>query len=140
MKILVVDDEVVSRKKMEMILKSFGSVECVTRGKVALETFRKACEDRKPFGLVSLDISMPDMDGSEVLKQIRAVEEEIGVGPEGQARVMMVTSKADRNTVIMCTQNGCDDYVVKPFTRETVTAKLYAMGLPVVVKSQTENR
>ena len=133
MRILVVDDEMVSRNKMEMILARFGPVECVTQGRAALDTFRKAYEARKPFELVSLDISMPHMDGSEVLKQIRAVEKEMGVVPERQARVMMVTGKADRDTVITCTQNGCDDYVVKPFTRETVTAKLRAMGLPAAV-------
>jgi DNA-binding response OmpR family regulator len=40
----------------------------------------------------------------------------------------MVTGMAEREIIIDCKLEGCDDYVVKPFNKETVIAKLYAMG------------
>ena len=128
MRIMIVDDDLVSRTKMEAILKTFGTVETVGGGGVALEAFRKAWVAWQPFDLISLDISMPDMNGAEVLKQIRAVEKEKGIDEDKRVKVMMVTGTADRDTVTTCKQHGCNDYVVKPFTKEVVTAKLRSMG------------
>ena len=48
--------------------------------------------------------------------------------PEKQVKVIMVTGMADCDIIIDCKMEGCDDDVVKPFNRETVIAKLYAMG------------
>ena len=128
MRILIVDDDLVSRKKMEVILKYFGSIDSADGGTAAVKAFRKAWEEWKPFDLITLDISMPDMSGSQALKMIRVIEREKGVEREKQVKVMMVTGMADRETVIDCKMDGCDDYVVKPFNKETVTAKLSGMG------------
>ena len=130
MRILIVDDDLVSRKKMEAILRDFGSIESVDGGAAAVEAFRKAWEEWQPLDLITLDISMPVMSGSQALKTIRATEKEKGVAPDKQVKVMMVTGAADRETVIGCRMDGCDDYVVKPFNKGTVTAKLSAMGFP----------
>ena len=44
--------------------------------------------------------------------------------PEKQVKVIMVTGMADRDIIIDCKMEGCDDYVVKPFNRETVIAEI----------------
>jgi two-component system, chemotaxis family, chemotaxis protein CheY len=129
MKVLIVDDDLISRRKMEVILGDFfGSVKTADGGIAAVAAFRKAWEILKPFDLITLDISMPDMSGFDVLKMIRVIEKERGVEPGKQVKVIMVTGMADPETVIDCKLNGCDDYVVKPFIKETVRAKLRTMG------------
>jgi two-component system chemotaxis response regulator CheY len=129
MRILIVDDENVSRKKMEIILRSFGSIQSVDTGIAAVTAFRTALLDKQPFNLISLDISMPVMSGDETLRQIRAIEKENRVEEGNRALIIMVTGVADRDTVKFCKSDGCDNFIVKPFVRETVIAKLRAMGI-----------
>lgn len=129
MKILVVDDEIVSRTKMQMIMESMGVCETAECGSDAVGTFRKACEISEPFDLITLDILMPDMDGTRVLAQMRDIEEERNIPKERRAKIFMVTSLSEKDTIISCVQTGCDDFIIKPFTRETVTKKMITSGL-----------
>ena len=68
MRILVVDDELVSREKMKRIMSSLGECDEVTSGQDALKAFMDASAEQKQYDLITLDISMPEMDGTEVLK------------------------------------------------------------------------
>ena len=70
MKILVIDDELVSRKKMHKIMEQAGECESYETGSHALKAFKDAMVADVPFDLISLDIVMPDMSGIEVLTQI----------------------------------------------------------------------
>jgi two-component system, chemotaxis family, chemotaxis protein CheY len=128
MKILIVDDDLVSRKKMQVILKDYALIETAGDGDTAMSAFRNAWGEWKPFDLITLDISMPDMTGFAVLKKIRDIEKGKNVEQGKRVKVMMVTGVADRETVINCKVEGCDDYVVKPFKKETVFDKLHSMG------------
>ncbi|GAB6095706.1 chemotaxis response regulator CheY [Desulfatiferula olefinivorans] len=131
MRILVVDDDMVSRKKMEVILQEFGDCFLAESGRDAIRVFREASAKNIPFDLISLDISMPDINGIEVLKEIRQMETEGAVPPEGQARVMMVSSHADQDLVLGSVAAGCNNYIVKPFERAKVLEKLRALGFNV---------
>ncbi len=131
MRFLVVDDEVVSRKKMQRIMSHWGDCVVCASGPAAVETFEKALDARLPFDAVTLDVGMPDMDGTAVLKRIREIEHARQVAATAKAKIIMVTSHAQKDIVLSCIQAGCSDYVVKPFNRETIAAKLNSAGLPV---------
>ncbi len=131
MKILIVDDELVSRKKMEKIMGNFGECEVAENGQWATAAFKTAYQSGTPFDLVTLDVEMPGKDGTEVLFELREIEEEFVVPRHLQAKVLMVTAHSDKDTVITSIQAGCDDYVVKPFNRETVVEKLNKLGFKV---------
>jgi len=124
MKTLVVDDELVSRKKMQRIMDTLGQCEAVESGSAAIAAFKKAWESWVPFDLISLDIAMPEMDGTEVLFEIREIENQKNIPGEKQVKILMVTSHSDRDNIITCIQAGCDGYIVKPFDRETVIEKI----------------
>lgn len=123
MRILVVDDEVVSRKKMMQIVDPFGKCEAVINGKAAISTIKTALENWELFTLITLDISMPDISGTDVLSTIRQLEEARGLKEDEKAKILMVTSHADVETVKACV-GKCDGYVIKPFNREVITDKL----------------
>jgi len=129
MKILVVDDDPVSRKMLQKIMSSFGECEEVENGKVAIKSFEQSLENDTPFDLITLDISMPEMDGIDALNRIRKLETEKGVPLEKRAKIFMVTSHSDEDTVTNSVKAGCDDYIVKPFNKEIVLAKLKKSGL-----------
>ena len=75
---------------------------------------------------MTLDISMPGMDGIEVLLQIRKREKKIP--KEKRIKILMVTAHSDKDSVTICITAGCDDYIVKPFTRKVVIKKVEEFG------------
>lgn len=123
-KTLVVDDELVSRKKIQKIMDTLGECEAVEGGRDAIAAFTKALENGVPFDLITLDIALPDMDGTEVLYEIREIEKGENTPAEKQVKILIVTARSDKDSIITCIQAGCDDYIVKPFNREMVIKKL----------------
>ncbi len=138
MRVMVVDDELVSRKKMEKILSSFGEVEAIENGEKAIDVFRKASDKREGFDLITLDIEMPGIDGTETLFEIREIENEKKVPKDKQVKVLMVTSHSHRDYVITSIQAGCNDYVVKPFTKDMVIKKLFDLNVPIPVQGHRD--
>jgi two-component system chemotaxis response regulator CheY len=128
MKILVVDDELVSRKKMMKIVADFGQCEGVINGKAAISAVKTALEEWKLYNMITLDISMPDISGTDVLTAIRKMEAERGLEPQEKAKILMVTSNSDMDTVKACI-GKCDGYVIKPFNKEVLVEKMKKIGL-----------
>lgn len=126
---LVVDDEIVSRTKLETLMGTFGQCQSAENGGQALTLFQNALDDDNGFELILLDIDMPDMQGTEVLKCLRAVEETCAGSTNPRAVVIMVTAQADQDHVMACIQNGCNDYITKPFNIDTIKDKLSKLGL-----------
>ncbi|MBI9085309.1 MAG: HDOD domain-containing protein [Desulfobacterales bacterium] len=124
MKILIADDEMVSRSKLQTIMSRFGQCKAVAAGTEAIGAFEQAWEAEATYDLVMLDISMPDLDGPEVLTRIRTFERTQKVPESRRTVVVMVTSHAERDHIVSCLQRGCNDYIVKPFSMETIRHKM----------------
>ena len=135
MKFLVIDDDHVSRMKMQAILESFGDCQAVKNGRDALAVFSKNINNNTFIEVITLDIAMPGMDGTEVLYNIREIENKNKILKENQVKVIMVTSHSDKDHIITCLQAGCDDYVIKPFNLDSITRKLEKLG----VKKERQN-
>ena len=128
MQILVVDDELASREKMEIILGTYGQCHTAESGSEAISQFQAALKQHRQFQLVTLDIAMPDLDGTVVLQQMRHLEQDFQVSTDRRARIIMVTGRSDKEQVITCVENGCDDYIAKPFNHQILSAKLKHLG------------
>ena len=115
MKILVVDDMVTMRRIVKNILKQLGfaNVEEAENGQEALQ---KLQTDR--YGFVVSDWNMPVMTGIDMLRAIRA-DEKLKTTP-----VLMVTAEAQQSNLIEAVQAGVSNYIVKPFTAETLQEKI----------------
>jgi len=129
MKILIVDDEIVSRTKLTMIMAHFGDCDAVDNGKDAVALFRAAHHSQDPFDLIMLDINLPEMDGIEVLSEIRQVEQNLKVKKDGEAKILMATSYRDKDRIIASVQSGCNDYIGKPFDIDIIRKKLAKLGI-----------
>ena len=125
MQILIVDDEMVSRTKLEAIMSSRGQCQTATCGNQALDLYERSLTDGNGFDLVMLDIGMPDLQGDQVLKRLRKMENN---GPH-RAAVVMVTARSDQANVLTCLNNGCDAYITKPFNAKAIDEKLARLGL-----------
>lgn len=115
LKILVVDDFPTMRRIIRNLLKDLGyeNVDEAEDGVMALEKLRNGS-----FDFVVSDWNMPNLDGLEMLKQIRAD------GNLSSLPVLMVTAEAKKENIIAAAQAGASGYVVKPFTAATLEEKL----------------
>lgn len=121
LKILIVEDDFTCRCVLLELLKSVGTIHVAVNGAEAVEAFRAGLESGSPYGMVCLDIFMPGMDGTEVLKLIRGLETERGIASTFGARILMVTGSQQLKDVFRSYHGLCDGYLQKPLDR----AKLY---------------
>ncbi len=129
MKILIVDDEFTSRKILQVTLNKFGICEMACTGEEACEAFREALRSGCPYDLILLDIIMPGMDGTEVLRKIRAEEDAAKIFGTERVKIAMSTGLHDKDHIIGSFHDGCDGYLVKPFTPASVTSDLRKHGI-----------
>jgi len=132
MRILIVEDEKVSSQKMKLIMSNFGECDCVARGDEALNAFQKAWEMKAPYDIITLDIFLDDTNGMDVLIEIRKAEDEMRLPQTKKTKIIMVTAQANRDFMTTCKTAECDGYIVKPFTRETITICLKEIYLKYV--------
>ena len=109
--ILIVEDELDIAEMVELYLRNEGfDTERARDGKRALELWRAAQPD-----LILLDIGLPELDGLEVLKKIRA---------DSSVPVMMLTARAEEIDELLGLGLGADDYITKPFSPRTLLARV----------------
>lgn len=128
--ILVVDDEPVSAKIMKSYLKEYGPCDVAESGAEAM-TLVEAFLKSKGFiyDLICLDINMPGMDGHQVLKNIRRLEEEYDIPASDKARIIMTTLMDDAANVTEAFMNRCEIYLVKPIRKKELLTQLINLGL-----------
>jgi two-component system chemotaxis response regulator CheY len=112
---LVVDDFSTMRRIVRNLLKELGytNVDEAEDGAIGLAKLRG-----EKFDFVISDWNMPNMDGLEMLKNIRAD------ATLAKLPVLMVTAEAKKENIIAAAQAGASGYVVKPFTAATLDEKL----------------
>jgi len=139
MRILIIDDELVSRTKLELIMEYFGDCETLDHGDDALAVFHKAHQENDPFDLIMLDINLPGIDGIQLLSAIRQAEKELDIEKSRQAKILMTSSYRDKKRIVASVQSGCDDYIGKPFNLELIRYKLDKLGITERTRSVGAN-
>ena len=114
-KFLVVDDFSTMRRIVRNLLKELGytNVDEAEDGVMAMSKLKS-----EKFDFVVSDWNMPNKDGLQLLKEIRA-DETLSKIP-----VLMVTAEAKKENIIAAAQAGASGYVVKPFTAATLDEKM----------------
>ena len=115
-KVLILEDEVGIRSFVVINLKRAGYevVEAGT-GTDALNCLK----ENEDIGVAILDIMLPDIDGFEVCRRIRATDKKIGI--------IMLTAKSQEKDKITGLMTGADDYMTKPFSPAELTARIDAL-------------
>ena len=114
MKILLAEDDFVTRKFMVNFLSKYGECDVTVDGMEAVDAFMMALEDGEPYDLICLDIMMPVMDGYQALMGIRNLEKERNIPKEKAVNVIMTTALNEEKNVKMAFELGCTIYSGKP--------------------------
>ena len=112
-RVLVVEDDAVSRQLLKRLLEVEGHVAETASG------YFEAVEllDRQRYDLILLDLTLEDGDGLNLCRRIRARD---------QTPVMIITSRGGSSDVVTGLELGADDYVIKPFNIDVLTARIRA--------------
>ncbi len=129
MKILIAEDDRVSRTFMEKFMSEYGDCEVAVDGMEALDLFMEAVKEKEPFNLGCIDIMMPKVDGLKFVKVVRALEKQRNVPPEQRMKIIMMTALADVDYVDRAFKLGCDAYASKPIDTDKVEEVLKNLGL-----------
>lgn len=120
MRILVADDDLVSRLAMEDVLRHCGSPEIVLADDGAAAW--RAMNGEQSFDLLCLDVRMPPPDGLELVARLRAAP------ALRRVPAMLITSATDRDTVLRATRSDLQGFIVKPVGTETTARILRALA------------
>ncbi|MDH3469854.1 MAG: response regulator transcription factor [Acidimicrobiia bacterium] len=127
--VLIIEDDVRIRELIARVLSAEGHG--VASVAVAMEGLQHVVDHRPD--VVILDLGLPDLDGAELLKMIRAVSE---------VPIIVATARGNDDEIVGTLNAGADDYLVKPFSGEQLTARVRAVlrrtsgdveGGPIVV-------
>ena len=115
--VLIVEDEreIADLIQFNLVRAGFDAV-TVNRGKDAIEAIRKS-----PPDVVVLDLMLPDQDGLEICRRIRASTE------GSRIAIVMVTARGDEADIVTGIELGADDYIPKPFSPRVLVARVKAV-------------
>lgn len=128
MRILIAEDDLVSRKFLFKFMSQYGECDLVVDGLEALDAFLMSVKDDNQYDLICLDIMMPKVDGVKALKAIRDLEIQKGVLPEKRTKVIMTTALAETQLVQNAFEIGCEAYAAKPIDIEKLADVLQKLG------------
>jgi two-component system, OmpR family, KDP operon response regulator KdpE len=112
--LLLVEDDAEIRRGLIRALSELGHA--VTAVATGLDALRDIVEKRPD--LVVLDLGLPDIDGGELLRMVRAVS---------QVPVVVATARSDEAVIVQLLERGADDYVIKPFGPAQLDARIRAV-------------
>ncbi len=111
MKFLVVDDSSTMRRIIKNTLQRIGYTDLAEA-----ENGKDALEKMDGIDIILTDWNMPEMDGLEFVKTVRTTNKTIPI--------LMVTTNAAKDDIVDALKNGVNNYIVKPFTPETLKEKV----------------
>ena len=119
-KVLVVDDSRTIRTIIRRILIELGYEVCEAGN--GIEALKVFATERDAVKLVLVDWNMPEMNGLELLKQLRQDSS------LSWLKIVMVTTETEMDHMALALQAGADEYIMKPFTKDILVEKLEYIG------------
>jgi len=114
MKVMIVDDSLVIRRKIErstLFQEKAVEVKQADNGQTAIDLFKSFQPD-----FITMDLTMPKIDGVECVKQIIALDP--------QAQILVISALTDKDTALQAIRNGARGFLPKPFDEEQIGSAL----------------
>ena len=127
LRILLVEDDFTSRLLLQTFLSRHGECHIAVSGREAVEAFGASLKGQRRYDLICLDILMPEMNGRQAVREIRALEQASGIPSSRGAKIIMITSVTDIREVFKCFEELCDEYLLKPVDLARLQTHLKAL-------------
>jgi two-component system, chemotaxis family, chemotaxis protein CheY len=113
LKLMICDDSNIIRRKIERELKidRLQVISTAQNGRLAVEAFKK-----EPADVVTMDITMPEMDGIECVEKLVAIKPDV--------LILIISALSDKSTAIEALKRGANGFLCKPFTDRQLTEAL----------------
>ena len=128
-RILIVEDDMVSRKFLSKYLSRYGDCDLVVDGLEAIDAYLLAMKEGLAYDLICLDVMMPKIDGIRVLKTIRDLERQHQVPEMEASKIIMTTVLGETEIVKSAFDYGCNAYASKPIDMTKMTEVLIKIGI-----------
>ena len=131
LRVLLVEDNPVNRMVAENLLAGIGcAVEVAENGNEAIAAFKRGAHD-----VILMDCQMPEMDGFEATRRIRALESANGSARSLGIPIVALTANAMQGDRERCLDAGMDDYLSKPFKKPDLLAAITRLGVPATAQA-----
>jgi len=138
MKILIVEDDHIAASLMCALLDKYGECSTVGTGPDGVKAFEAAWEEGAPFLLLILDLMLPEMDGHEVLRTIRKLEDEYNLEDWERIKVIITSALTDEENFLKAHSSGSEWYLTKPIERAQLESVLAEFGFSPKGQKQPE--
>lgn len=128
MRILIAEDDSASRKFLYGFMSRYGDCDVTVDGMEAIEAFMLALEEGRGYGLVCMDIMMPNVDGIKAVKGIRKLEQTRGVSADDRCRIIMTTALNGTDEIYESFESGSEAYAVKPIDTDRLSDVMLRLG------------
>jgi len=129
MKSLVVEDEFTSRVLLHYVLSGYGECHIAVNGEEAVDAFHAALANGAPYNLISMDIRMPEMDGNEAIRRIRAIETEGHLLSTPAVKILLVTAVENPEEAEQLPHARSDARIGKPIEATKLLQELRKLAL-----------
>lgn len=121
MRILVVDDDYVSRTKLKTLLSIYGDCDTAPNGEIAVSLFEESKKSGIGYDLVTMDINMPGISGHDAIKKILEIDVDV--------KILMITVESAFKTVASAYKEGCGWYLTKPINQDNLQKALEQLNI-----------
>lgn len=129
MKILIAEDDLVSRKLMFKLLSAYGQCDLTVDGIEAVEAFDMALDLGEPYDLICLDVMMPKVDGIKALRAIRDIERQRKVESSSKVKIIVLTALGNTEYVSAALETKNEMYVEKPIETSSLISAMEQLNL-----------
>lgn len=138
MKVLCIEDDESTQLLIKKILGSAAEVTVCGTSMEGLDIFVERMLEFDSFDAVLIDINLPDLIGVHTLSLMRKFENVKGIMNNRKAKIIMMTGTADEENVKDSLKNGCDNFLIKPVSKDKIEAKFKAVGLKLVLTDKKD--
>ncbi len=131
MRILILEDDTTTQELLKSLLEPCSDLTIADNTMDAIDAFAESLTSFFYYNVVLIDIGLPDIDGVKALQILRKFEKVKAINTSNKTKIVIMTATADEQKVKEALKNGCNGFIIKPITKESLNKKLLPFGVKV---------